>query len=142
MHASGERFSESWGIGEYAEELFALMLNGKLMGRNNPGFDVLAPRVGRVEVKSRDRTVEYPDEERLHCKNGRGDGCDFLGAVLFAPDGLVDRGLLVPYAQAWELICGTSYSERKIPFRRSAALPGCRDVTKRLRKAHHRMRRR
>ena len=142
MYASSEQFGESWGIGEYAEELFALMLNGKRMGRNNPGFDVLAPRVGRVEVKSRCRTIEYRGEDRLHCKNCRGDSCDFIGAVLFSPDRMVDTALLVPYAQAWKLICATRYSERKIPFRRFAALPSCRDVTKPLRNAQRRMRRR
>lgn len=121
-------------IPDFAEYIFEQALNGERVARGSKGHDVLAPKLGRVQVKERRLPSNGRLEERLHLRNVSDKSCDYIGAVIFNNDLSVKKATLVPHAPVWRLILSHNDPEKKVRFDLLASLPGARDLTKELRR--------
>ena len=119
-------------LSDYAEYAFEQALQGKRVARGKKGHDVLLPRLGRVQVKERRLPADGRLEERLHLRNCSSEGCDFIGAVIFANDYTVKKATLVPFAEVERMILTHPDREKKVRFDLIAALPSAVDLTERL----------
>lgn len=122
------------GTTEYAEFLFELSMAGKRAVRGTRGYDLIAPRFGRVQVKCRVLPADGRIEERMHCKNVE-DEFDHLGAVVFNNDLTVRQAVVATRDDVVRLIGECRDPEKKIAFKRFLKLSHSVDFTDRLRNA-------
>jgi hypothetical protein len=119
-------------VSDLAEIAFAQALRGTPASRGTSGYDILAPKFGRVQVKCRKLPADGRLEKRLLLGNLTARCCDHLGGVIFATDLTVKKATLVPFNRVWELIERHPDPEKKIRFAMLAVLPGAIDFTDRV----------
>jgi hypothetical protein len=87
----------------YAELLVAAALQGLIQPTNNPKFDVLTPKYGRVEVKNR---IDGTDSTQNRSNFGRycPSDFDYAAIVILTKDYLIKSGILLPCAAALKLV--------------------------------------
>jgi hypothetical protein len=120
-------------VSNFAEILFALALRGTPTPHGTSGYDIVAPRYGRVQVKCRKLPSDGRTEERLLLGNLRDGCCDYLGAVIFGTDLAPKKATLVRFNLVWELMERHPDPQRKVRFGMLAVLPGAVDLTEQLR---------
>lgn len=120
--------------GDFAEALVAEALGGKRnSSKVNNGWDVVAPRYGRVEVKSRVLPSDGRQEERVEFPRAKALGCDVVAIVIFRTDYRVKGALLIPFRRLWPVIKAHPY--RRIGFTAAARLRGAVDITEEVARA-------
>ncbi|HZL34216.1 MAG TPA: hypothetical protein VFC78_02835 [Tepidisphaeraceae bacterium] len=122
-------------LADYAEYAFEAALGGKRVGRNGKGYDLIVPRLGRVQVKSRQLPSDGRIEERLHLSTCSAGSCDFLAAIIFNADFSVKKATVVPFLAVFDFMQRHVDPQKKIRFDLIAALPGAGDVTSDVRRA-------
>ena len=124
-------------VSDYAELLVAEALEGRRQENSQTaGYDLHAPRYGRVEVKSRRLPSNGRREERVSLDESKKDGFDFLAVVIFFPDFHVKGAVLIPYARVWPLASRHKY--RRIDYKEVLAMEGAVDITYAVAKASER----
>jgi len=86
--------------GDYCEALVALHLDAKLAPLNNPGYDLVSPTHGRVEVKARGLASTHLNWYHLRGLNRRA--FDHLVAVELNADWTVAGAWLLSYDEVLE----------------------------------------
>jgi len=115
-------------VSDYAELLVAEALQGsRQQNGQTAGYDLHAPRYGRIEVKSRRLPSGGRREERVSLDDSKKNGFDFLAVVIFFPDFHVKGAVLIPYDQVWPLVSRRKY--RRIDYREVLSLEGAVDIT-------------
>ena len=116
------------GVSDYAEVLVAEALNAERVESGvNQGFDLRAPRFGRVEVKCRRLPADGRREDRVDLRDTKGDGFDYLAVVIFYPDYDVKGAVLVPYSEVWPIVDSRKY--RRIAYGEACQLDGAVDIS-------------
>ena len=119
---------------DYAEVLVAEALNGERKSSGvNRGFDVTAPRFGRIEVKCRQLPSDGRKEERVTVGGTKEHGFDYLAIVVFFPDFHVKGAVLVPYHEVWNVVATHEYS--RISYAQACELAGAIDLTGKVSRA-------
>lgn len=113
---------------DYAEVLVAEALGGEREQSGvTRGFDVLAPRYRRIEVKCRQLPLDGRSEERVAIGNSKESGFDYLAIVIFFPDFRVRGAVLVPYPEIWKYVKLSQYN--RISYSQACRLNGAIDIT-------------
>ncbi len=116
-------------VADYAEQLVAEALNGtREENRNAKGFDLIAPGLGRVEVKFRQLPKNGRLEERVSLKQTKQYGFDYLAVVILQPDFRVKGAVVVPYKEAWRIIEASPY--KRISFSQACSCNGAINITR------------
>lgn len=119
---------------DYAEVLVAEALGGaRENNRITKGFDIVAPKLGRVEVKCRQLPFDGRVEERVQVGGSKGGGFEHLAIVIFRPDFAVKGAVVVPYAAVWALVRKQRYG--RIAYSQARRLAGAVDITTAVRAA-------
>jgi len=128
---------EAYGIrdtGDYAEVLVAEALKAT---RNTSGvekgYDILCPKLGRLEVRSRTLPRDGRNETRLEIPKEKVGGFDFFAGILFDPELSIVGGFLLPHDDTVALAGLQKFL--RIPFEKGARHSNARDITALLKKA-------
>lgn len=128
---------EKFGIrdsGDYAEVLVAKALGAARNASGvQKGYDLLCPRLGKIEVRSRTLPRNGRNETRLEIPKEKANGFDVFAGVLFAADMSVIGGFLLPHDEALALAGNQKYL--RIPFQVGAAHAKAIDITAQLQEA-------
>jgi hypothetical protein len=118
-----------------AELLMVKALGGtRNHDRSHKGFDLVAPRFGRIEVHSRTLPRRRRAETRVTLQESKRHEFDWLSVVIFTPDLRIAAGYMLPHDAAWGLADARRYS--RIPLTRAMAHPDVRDITRELQDAY------
>lgn len=90
-----------------SELLVAIAVGGEVVGKNNLGSDVISPKYGRIEVKSRILGTDGP-YPRVSLKSSNIDKADYFVAVRWTRDFEFHAAWMLPKSAA-----ATLYAERK-----------------------------
>lgn len=113
---------------DYAEVLVAEALGGQREKSGvNKGYDVTAPRYGRIEVKCRQLPSDGRVEERVEVGATKKDGFEHLAIVIFYRDFRVKGAVVIPYSAVWELVSAQNYN--RVSYSQARQLPGTIDIT-------------
>lgn len=116
------------GAPDYAEVLVAEAVGGQRVPCGvNQGFDVIAPRYGRIEVKCRQLPTDGRREDRVDLRGTKADGFDYLAIVIFFPDYTIKGAVLVPYDRVWPIVDGRTY--RRISYGEACLLDEAVDIS-------------
>ncbi|MFP4144766.1 MAG: hypothetical protein ACLFV3_06445 [Phycisphaeraceae bacterium] len=115
-------------VSDYAEQIVADALAGhREANAVNPGYDLIAPHYGRVEVKFRQLPADGRLEERCTLSDAKESGFDDLAVIIFEPDFCVKGAVLVPYAEAWDFVRTSNYN--RISYGQACGCDGAVDIT-------------
>ena len=113
---------------DYAEALIAEAVEGERQrSRITKGFDVLAPRFGRIEVKCRQLPLDGRLEERVAITSAKEDGFEHLAILIFQADFSIKGAVIVPYPAVWEFVRDQQYN--RISYSQACRLPGAAELT-------------